>query len=380
MQSSLKNLDRIGSIEPLATETATRLLSMAKSMLGWDSARLNRKEETVRSYVLTQYPLLGRAPTRQEVATALDCGSVEEIQSTLERLHELDILCLDSESREIRLAYPFSSVPTRHLVRFPGWDDTAPVYAQCAVDALGIPFMVRQDVSIASSCAHCAESVTIKIESGAIVTAYPPKTVVWAGTTRTGHAADSVCPTINFFCSPDHAIAWRQNQRDAAGHVLSLGEALYVGKGIFEDLLSPHPGAVSSASTAAPLPETAKAATTASTAGGLLAAFLASICCIGPVVFAALGVGVGATGFLADTAGVLKALLPYRPLFIGLTMILLGWSFYFAYRKPAVGDVSCHACVPASGVRSNRWLLWIIAGLAVALVLAPYWLELATGS
>jgi mercuric ion transport protein len=124
----------------------------------------------------------------------------------------------------------------------------------------------------------------------------------------------------------------------------------------------------------------AKSAMASSSAGGLLAAFLASICCIGPFVFAALGVGVGATGFLANTAGVLKALLPYRPLFIGLTMILLGCSFYFAYRKPAVGDVSCHACVPASGVRSNRWLLWIIAGLAVALVLAPYWLELVTGS
>ena len=128
-----------------------------------------------------------------------------------------------------------------------------------------------------------------------------------------------------------------------------------------------------------PPPETTKAAMTAGTAGGLLAAFLASICCIGPVVFAALGVGVGATGFLANTAGVLKALLPYRPLFIGLTAVLLGVSFYVAYRRPMVGGASCQACVSALGVRPNRWLLWIIAGLAVALVLAPYWLELATG-
>jgi|CXWL01.1.fsa_nt_gi hypothetical protein len=117
-----------------------------------------------------------------------------------------------------------------------------------------------------------------------------------------------------------------------------------------------------------------------SSAGGLLAAFLASICCIGPVVFATLGVGVGATGFLANSAGFLKVLLPYRPLFIGLTAVLLGVSFYLAYRKPRVGDVSCQACVPTSGLRPDRWPLWIIAGLAVALVLAPYWLELATGS
>ncbi len=380
MRLPVESGEQRGATGPVATETATQLLSLAKSMLGWESAQLDRKAETVRRYVLTRYPQLGRAPTRQEIVDALHGGSADEIQATLARLHELDMLCLDSESQEIRVAYPFSSVPTRHLVRFPGWDDAAPVYAQCAVDALGIPCMVRQDVSIASSCAHCAEPVAIKIEGGVIETAAPPTTVVWAGTTRTGYAADSVCPTINFFCAPDHAMAWRQQQRDAAGHVLSLGEALYVGKGIFEDLLRPPPGAVSSVSTTAPPSVTATTATTAGAAGGLLAAFLASICCIGPVVFAALGVGVGATGFLADTAGVLKALLPYRPVFVGLAALLIGVSFYLAYRKPAIGHAACQTCVSVSGARPNRLLLWIIAGLAAALVLAPYWLELAVGS
>lgn len=109
--------------------------------------------------------------------------------------------------------------------------------------------------------------------------------------------------------------------------------------------------------------------------GGLVAAFFASICCIGPVVFAALGVGVGATGFLAGTAGFLKALLPYRPWFIGLTILLLGLSFYVAYRKPRAGEPSCQTCDPDSGSHPNRVLLWIIAALAVVLVLAPYWLE-----
>ncbi len=48
--------------------------------------------------------------------------------------------------------------------------------------------------------------------------------------------------------------------------------------------------------------------------GGIIAAFLASLCCIGPVLFAALGVGAGATGMLASTAGFLKAFVPYRSL------------------------------------------------------------------
>jgi len=382
MRPSVKTLDRIGSIEPLATETATRLLSMTESMLGWRlrQARLDQREEAVRQYILTQYPLLGRAPGCQEIATALGLNGPGDVRAILERLHELDLLYLDSDSREIRLAYPFSTIPTTHRVQFRDWPAAKPVYAPCAVDALGIPFMMDRDVSIESCCAYCEIPVVINVRDRSIESCMPAETVVWVGTTYSGHAATSICPTLDFFCSPAHAVAWREARPEEEGHVLSVGEALCLGKGIFEDLLRPQPGAVSSASTAAPPPETTKAAMTASTAGGLLAAFLASICCIGPVVFAALGVGVGATGFLAGTAGVLKVLLPYRPLLIGLTMVFLGVSFYVAYRKPAIGDASCQTCVPVSGVRPNRWLLWIIAGLAVALVLAPYWLELATGS
>lgn len=106
--------------------------------------------------------------------------------------------------------------------------------------------------------------------------------------------------------------------------------------------------------------------------GGLVTAFLASICCIGPLVFAALGVGVGATGYLVGTAGFLKALLPYRLVFIGLTMLLLGSSFYLVYWKsrPVCGPGT--VCAP--GV--NRTLLWLTATLAIVLVLAPYWLGL----
>ncbi len=111
--------------------------------------------------------------------------------------------------------------------------------------------------------------------------------------------------------------------------------------------------------------------------GGVSAALLASVCCIGPLVFAALGVGVGATGFLADTAGVLKGLLPYRPAFIGLTILLLGIGFYIAYRKSesarcAPGEV----CAQGNPKGENRIWLWVMASLALGLVLAPYWLGL----
>jgi len=249
MRPSVKTLDRIGSIEPLATETAMRLLSMTESMLGWRLRRagLSPREEAVRQYILTRYPLLGRAPGCQEIAKALGLNGLDDVRAILERLHELDLLYLDSDSREIRLAYPFSTVPTKHLVWFRDWPAAKPVYAPCAVDALGIPFMMDRDVSIESSCAYCKTSVAINVRDRSIEFCLPAETVVWVGTAYSGHAATSICPTLDFFCSPAHAAAWREARPQEQGHVLSVGEALYLGKGIFEDLLRPRPGVRSSA-------------------------------------------------------------------------------------------------------------------------------------
>ncbi|HHT9155870.1 MAG TPA: mercuric transporter MerT family protein [Candidatus Tripitaka sp. YC43] len=93
--------------------------------------------------------------------------------------------------------------------------------------------------------------------------------------------------------------------------------------------------------------------------GSILTAILASSCCIGPLVLAAIGVG-GAS-FFAPIA-------KYRPIFIGITFALIGVSYYFIYGRK-------RACCPGESTK-RRWRqevpLWIITAVAVGLVAFTY--------
>ena len=62
---------------------------------------------------------------------------------------------------------------------------------------------------------------------------------------------------------------------------------------------------------------------------GVLAGIGASLCCVVPLVLLAFGIG-GA--WIAD----LTALEPYRPIFIGLTLLFLGLAFRKLYLVPQV--------------------------------------------
>jgi mercuric ion transport protein len=99
--------------------------------------------------------------------------------------------------------------------------------------------------------------------------------------------------------------------------------------------------------------------------GAIGAAVVASICCIGPVVLAGLGIG-------AVSAAQLFA--PLRPYFLALTAIFLGLGFYFAYRQPKqAAECDGQVCERPSAARWRRLLLWIAAVIVLALVTFPYY-------
>jgi len=97
--------------------------------------------------------------------------------------------------------------------------------------------------------------------------------------------------------------------------------------------------------------------------GSLLAAVAASICCIGPVVAVILGVG-----SLAAASGLEK----WRPLFLGVTFVLLGVAWYLTYRKPRIeGCADGASCATKPAVKGGKGVLWIATALAVALAALP---------
>ncbi len=96
-------------------------------------------------------------------------------------------------------------------------------------------------------------------------------------------------------------------------------------------------------------------------------AFLASVCCVGPLILALLGIG---------GAGLLVRLEPYRPAFTVLTLCLLGAGLYLGYRKPqraaaAPAGPGC-ACEHPRSNKAGRVLVWVATVLAIGFLVFPY--------
>ena len=109
--------------------------------------------------------------------------------------------------------------------------------------------------------------------------------------------------------------------------------------------------------------------------GGVFAGIAASLCCIGPLLALSLGLGsFAASAWFAQ----------WRPVFLGVTFVLLGLAWYLTYRRPKVDctDGSC-ARPPGKAARISLWLGTLVAlGAAIypALPAANHQINTATVS
>lgn len=101
---------------------------------------------------------------------------------------------------------------------------------------------------------------------------------------------------------------------------------------------------------------------------GTLAAIGASVCCVGPLVLLALGIG-------GTWVGSLTTMEPFRPLFIGLTLLFLGLAFRKLYLVPQV-CVPGTTCADPRTLTRQRLVFWIVTGLLLGLLAVPWFAPL----
>jgi len=99
----------------------------------------------------------------------------------------------------------------------------------------------------------------------------------------------------------------------------------------------------------------------------VIAALGASICCIGPIAAAFLGL---------TSMGALVRYERFRPLFTGVTLLFLAGAFYLTYRRrPAEACEPGSICAthPTTVSRINRVALWIVTVVALIILTFPTW-------
>lgn len=152
---------------------------------------------------------------------------------TIEWLVDSDLIAVSSEGNVVA-AYPFSGHQTAHRVEL---ESGPPLYAMCAIDALGIPFMLGANARVLSHDVRSGERIAVIFASGT-VRFEPAETVVFVGARGEGGSiADRCCGFINFFTSAESARMYRETNPDLRGVVLNHDEALDFGKRIFGNLL-----------------------------------------------------------------------------------------------------------------------------------------------
>jgi hypothetical protein len=116
-------------------------------------ADLALRRETYRMFVE-----LGRAPTHAELGAAA-CRSVDDVAGGWRRLHDAHALVLDPATGEIRMANPFSAVPTPYRVEASRrrW------FANCAWDAIGVCAALHVDGRVETACPDCGDPIAFAV-------------------------------------------------------------------------------------------------------------------------------------------------------------------------------------------------------------------------
>ena len=100
----------------------------------------------------------GRRPSPADVAELVG-SDVKSVLDAYPRLRAQRVLALEADGSSIRMAPPFSGVPTQHIVLVSGKQ----YFANCAWDALGVPAALHRPGVVHSRCEQSGELLYLEV-------------------------------------------------------------------------------------------------------------------------------------------------------------------------------------------------------------------------
>jgi hypothetical protein len=115
-------------------------------------------DASVKLAVYRHFAETGRRPSPQDVASRAG-SDVTSVLGAYQRLRGQRVLVLEADGASIRMAPPFSGVPTQHVVTV----GTIRYFANCAWDVLGVPAALHRPGVVTSRCAQSGEALHLHV-------------------------------------------------------------------------------------------------------------------------------------------------------------------------------------------------------------------------
>ncbi len=112
----------------------------------------------VKLAVYAHFVATGQRPSAEDVAVQVSAPTASVLDA-YQRLRAQRVLALEADGASIRMAPPFSGVPTRHVVEAGGLR----YFANCAWDALGVPAALHLPAVVHSRCAQSGEPLQLEV-------------------------------------------------------------------------------------------------------------------------------------------------------------------------------------------------------------------------
>lgn len=101
--------------------------------------------------------------------------------------------------------------------------------------------------------------------------------------------------------------------------------------------------------------------------GGIIAATVASVCCVGPLLLITLGLGGAWIARLTQFEA-------FRPFFIVISVAFLGLAFHRLYFTPQVCNPGT-ICADPKALKRQHYVFWTVSILLFSLVATPWFVS-----